>query len=143
MCPNLHASPNHKRVRTHFVPRFIPFISLGTSSQLPICKRNMMYRLSSSFGSMQHTSSEGSPVDPPSSAWSPFMGGAGRKRSIGSNLTDAGNGGIKIPNKVGASAHGGLEYHRYFASVAKSAAAAHSYSLVLMVQASIHLFLYA
>jgi len=86
---------------------------------------------------------EGSPVDPPSSSWSPSMGGAGRKRSIGQNLTDAGTGGINIPNKVGASAHGGLEYHRYLVFVAKSAAAAYSYSLVLIVQTSIHLFLYA
>lgn len=59
------------------------------------------------------------------------MGGAGRKRSVGQPMTDAGSGGITIPQKVGASAHGGLEYHRYLASVAKSVAA-HCYSLVLM-----------
>lgn len=78
-----------------------------------------MYRLSSSLGSMQLTPSEGSPVDPPSSSWSPFMGGAGRKRSIGQPVTDAASGGITIPHKAGASAHGGLEYHRYGAFEAK------------------------
>lgn len=70
------------------------------------------------------------------------MGGAGRKRSIGQPAPDAGSGGITIPHKVGASAHGGLEYHRYCASEAKSAAAAYSYRLVLMLETSIHLFEY-
>ena len=47
------------------------------------------------------------------------MGGAGRKRSIGQPVTDAASGGITIPHKAGASAHGGLEYHRYGAFEAK------------------------
>ncbi|KAL0045777.1 hypothetical protein WJX82_004129 [Trebouxia sp. C0006] len=76
--------------------------------------------LSSSLGSMQHTPPDGSPVDPPSSSWTPFMGGAGRKRSIGQPMTDAGSSGITIPHKVGASAHGGLEYHRAFGAAGNS-----------------------
>ncbi|KAA6418791.1 MAG: calcium-dependent kinase, partial [Trebouxia sp. A1-2] len=81
---------------------------------------NMDAALLSSLGSMQHAPSVGSPVDPPSSSWSPFMGGAGRKRSIGQPAPDAGSGGITIPHKVGASAHGGLEYHRAFGSAGNS-----------------------
>jgi len=92
---------------------------------------------------MQHTPPEGSPVDPPSSSWTPFMGGAGRKRSIGQPMTDAGSSGITIPHKIGASAHGGLEYHRYPAFEAKSAAAVYSHRLVLMPETSVYLFLSA
>ena len=86
---------------------------------------------------MQHTPPDGSPVDPPSSSWTPFMGGAGRKRSIGQPMTDAGSSSITIPHKVGASAHGGLEYHRYHAFEAKSAAAEYSYHLVLMFETNV------
>ena len=88
---------------------------------------------------MQHTPPDGSPVDPPSSSWTPFMGGAGRKRSIGQPMTDAGSSGITIPHKVGASAHGGLEYHRYHAFEAKLAAAEYSYHLVLMLETNVDL----
>ena len=70
------------------------------------------------------------------------MGGAGCKRSIGQPVTDANSGGVTIPHKVGASAHGGLEYHRYCTFVAVSAAAAYSYCLVLMLETSIYLFQY-
>lgn len=41
------------------------------------------------------------------------MGGVKRRRSLGQELTDTSNGAVNIPHKVGASAHGGLEYHRY------------------------------
>ena len=88
---------------------------------------------------MQHTPPDGSPVDPPSSSWTPFMGGAGRKRSIGQPMTDAGSSGITIPHKVGASAHGGLEYQRYHAFEANSAAAEYSYHLVLMLETNVDL----
>ncbi|DBA73193.1 TPA: hypothetical protein ACH3X1_011269 [Trebouxia sp. C0004] len=81
---------------------------------------NMDAALSSSLGSIQHTPSDGSPVAPPSSSWSPFMGCAGRKHSIGQPMTDAGSSGITIRNKVGASAHGSLEYHRAFGAAKDS-----------------------
>ena len=39
--------------------------------------------------------------------------GSQRKRSLGQEWSDATTGAVNIPRKVGASAHGGLEYHRY------------------------------
>ncbi len=60
---------------------------------------------------MQNTPPQGSPVEPPNASWSPFMG-TRRKRSLGQELSDTSNGAVNIPRKVGASAHGGLEYHR-------------------------------
>ena len=41
------------------------------------------------------------------------MTGMRRKRSLGQNLPDTASAAINVPRKVGASAHGGLEYHRY------------------------------
>ena len=73
----------------------------------------MFCRPSSSLGSMHSTPPEGSPVEPPNASWSPFMGGVKRRRSLGQMLSDTSDGAVNIPHKVGASAHGGLEYHRY------------------------------
>ena len=73
----------------------------------------MVCRPSSSLGSAHSTPPEGSPVEPPNASWSPFMGGVKHRRSLGQELADTGNGAVNIPHKIGASAHGGLEYHRY------------------------------
>ena len=56
---------------------------------------------------------EGSPMEPPNPSWSPFMAGGRRKRSLGQDMPETASGAVNIPRKLGASAHGGLEYHRY------------------------------